>query len=312
VKNRSGARREENVIMARHLEGKVAAVTGGGRGIGREVCKALAKQGAAVVVNDLGVTVAGQKETSSPADEVVKEIKAADGVASSNHLDISTPEGGEGLVNQAIKEFGKLDILVNVAGILRDRMIFNMTVDEWDAVIRVHLRGHFCTMRPATAHMRERKFGRIINFSSNAAQGSPGQPNYAAAKAGILGLTYSTANSMQKYGVTCNAIFPGAATRMTDTIPAGRMPGAGDFNSATAVGTPSDPANVPPIIVYLCSDEAGEVTGQCFGASGYRITRYSHMKPERVLINNGPWNIDDIFKIFKQTLGVGLEPARMF
>jgi NAD(P)-dependent dehydrogenase (short-subunit alcohol dehydrogenase family) len=298
--------------MAGHLDGKVATVTGGGRGIGREVSKALARQGAAVVVNDLGVSVAGQQETVSPADDVVKEIKAAGGNASSNHMDISTPEGGEGLVNQAIKEFGKLDILVNVAGILRDRMIFNMTIDEWDAVIKVHLRGHFCTMRPATAHMRERKFGRIINFSSNAAQGSPGQPNYAAAKAGILGLTYSTANSMQKYGVTCNAIWPGAATRMTDSIPAGRMPGAGLITSANAAGTAMDPANVPPIIVYLCSDEAAEVTGQCFGASGFRITRYTHMRPERVLINNGPWDVEDVFKLFKQTLGVGLEPPRMF
>lgn len=298
--------------MAGHLEGKVAAVTGGGRGIGREVSKALAAQGAAVVVNDLGVTVAGQKETVSPADDVVKEIKSAGGSASSNHMDISTPEGGDGLVNQAVKEFGKLDILVNVAGILRDRMIFNMSVEEWDAVIKVHLRGHFCTMRPASAHMRERKFGRIINFSSGAAMGSPGQPNYAAAKAGILGLTYSAANSLQKYGVTVNAIMPGAATRMTDTIPAGRMPGAPLISSETAAGTPMDPANVPPVIVYLASDEAAEVTGQCFGASGYRITRYTHMKPDRVIINNGPWNIDQLFKIFKQTLGSGLEPARMF
>jgi NAD(P)-dependent dehydrogenase (short-subunit alcohol dehydrogenase family) len=298
--------------MARHLEGKVAAVTGGGRGIGREVCKALAAQGAAVVVNDLGVTVAGQKETVSPADDVAKEIKSGGGNASSNHMDISTPEGGEGLVNQAIKDYGKLDILVNVAGILRDRMIFNMTVDEWDAVVRVHLRGHFCTMRPASAHMRERKFGRIINFSSNSALGAPGQPNYAAAKAGILGLTYSSANALQKYGITCNAIMPGAATRMTDTIPAGRAPGAPDRSSETAAGTPMDPSNVPPIIVYLCSDEAADVTGQCFGASGYRITRYSHIKADRILINNGPWNIDDLFKTFKQTLGAGLEPARMF
>ena len=297
--------------MARHLEGKVAAVTGGGRGIGREVARALAAQGAAVVVNDLGVTVAGQKETSSPADDVAKEIKASGGVASSNHEDIATPEGGEALVNQAIKEYGKLDILVNVAGILRDRMIFNMTVEEWDAVIKVHLRGHFCTMRPATAHMRERRFGRIINFSSNSAQGSPGQPNYAAAKAGILGLTYSTANSMQKYGVTCNAIFPGAATRMTDSIPVGRMPGT-PGTSESAAGSVMDPANVPPIIVYLSSDEAADVNGQCFGASGYRISRYTHMKPDRVLMNQGPWDIDQLFKVFKATLGTGLEPPRMF
>jgi NAD(P)-dependent dehydrogenase (short-subunit alcohol dehydrogenase family) len=296
--------------MSRHLEGKVAAVTGGGRGIGREVCRALAAQGATVVVNDLGVSVAGQKETVSPADDVVKVIKAAGGNAAANHLDISTPEGGEGLVDQAIKEFGKLDILVNVAGILRDRMIFNMTIEEWDAVVRVHLRGHFCTMRPASAHMRERKFGRIINFSSNSALGAPGQPNYAAAKAGILGLTYSAANGLQKYGITCNAIMPGAATRMTDTIPEGRLPGTRPA-SEEATGTPMDPANVAPIIIYLASDEAANVNGQCFGASGYRITRFSHIEPERILYSNGPWDIDHLFKIFKSTLGTGMQPPRM-
>src|SRR5580692_6269580 len=288
--------------MIRHLEGKVAAVTGGGRGIGREVSRALAAQGAAVVVNDLGVSVAGQKETESPADEVAKEIKTAGGNAASNHLDISTPEGGEGLVNQAIKEFGKLDILVNVAGILRDRMIFNMSIEEWDAVIKVHLRGHFCTMRPASAHMREHKFGRIINFSSGAAMGSPGQPNYAAAKAGILGLSYSAANSLQKYGITVNAIMPGAATRMTDTIPEGRLPGTRPASEA-ATGTAMDPANVTPIIIFLASDEAAAVNGQCFGASGYRITRYTHIEPDRILSSNGPWDVDQLFKIFKRILG---------
>src|SRR6266436_6726049 len=290
-----------------HLDGKVAAVTGGGRGIGREVSKALAKQGAAVVVNDLGVSLAGEKETVSPADDVVKEIKAAGGNASSNHMDISTPEGGESLVNQAIKDFGKLDILVNIAGILRDRMIFNMSVEEWDDVIRVHLKGHYCTIKPASAHMRERKFGRIINFSSNSALGSPGQPNYAAAKAGILGLTYSSANSLHKYGITVNAIMPGASTRMTDTIPAGRMPGATGIPQSDKVeGTPRDPANVAPIVVFLASDQAADVTGQCFGASGYRITRYTHMKMDRAIFSVGPWDIDKLFEVFKSTLGQGL------
>jgi len=294
------------------LDGKSAAVTGAGRGIGRGVAKALAAQGAAVVVNDVGVTVAGEKEPSSPAADVVREIKAAGGKAVVNRDDISNVAGGESLVNQAIKDFGKLDILVNVAGILRDRMIFNMSEQEWDDVIRVHLKGHYCTMRPASAHMRERKYGRIINFSSQSALGSTGQPNYAAAKAGIVGLTYSSANALAKYNITCNAIMPGAATRMTDTIPAGRMPGAtGVPASETAEGTPRDPANIAPIVVFLASDEAAYVNGQVFGAAGYRITRYSHIVPERVLMSDKPWQIDQLFEVFKNTLGVDLIPPRM-
>ncbi|MGH7779843.1 MAG: SDR family oxidoreductase [Candidatus Binataceae bacterium] len=294
------------------LDGKVAAITGGGRGIGRGIAKLFAQHGAQLVVNDLGVTVAGETTTVSPADDVVKEIKAAGGTAVSNHMDIAAVEGGEGLVNQAIKEFGKLDILVNVAGILRDRMIFNMGEKEWDDVIRVHLKGHYCTMRPASAHMRERKFGRIINFSSNSALGSPGQPNYAAAKAGILGLTYSSANALSKYGITVNAIMPGAATRMTDTVPAGRMPGAtGLPASESAEGTPRDPANVAPIVLFLASDAASGVTGQCFGASGYRIMRYRHIVPDKILYNDGPWDIDHLFERLKSTLLVDLGTPRM-
>src|SRR6266478_7127951 len=273
----------------------------------------MAAHGVAVVVNDLGGTVDGKKEPSTPADEVVAEIKASGGVAVPNSLDIATVSGGQGVVDHAIREFGKLDILVNVAGILRDRMIFNMAEEEWDEVIRVHLKGHYCTIRPASAHMRERKSGRIINFSSNSALGSPGQPNYAAAKAGILGLTYSCATSLQKYGITVNAIMPGAATRMTDSIPAGRMPGvSGLAASESAEGTPRDPANVAPIIVYLASDQAADVTGQCFGASGYRITRYTHMKMDRAIFSIGPWDIDKLFEVFKSTLGQGLEAVNMF
>ena len=293
------------------LDGKVAAVTGSGRGIGREVAKLMAAHGAKVVVNDFGVTVDGKEPSSKPAKEVVKEIKAAGGVAVANAGDIATVAGGEALVNQAIKEFGQLDILVNVAGILRDRMLFNMSEKEWDDVIRVHLKGHYCTMRPASAHMRERKTGRIINFSSNSALGSPGQPNYAAAKAGILGLTYSSAVAFKKYNITVNAIMPGAATRMTDTIPAGRFGSTGVPQSESAEGTPRDPANIAPICLFLASDDAAEVTGQCFGASGYRIMRYTHIVPEKIIYNNGPWNVDELFERLKTTLLVDMEPPRM-
>ena len=229
-------------------------------------------------------------------------------------MDIATVEGGEGLVNQAIKEFGKLDILVNVAGILRDRMIFNMSEQEWDDVIRVHLKGHYCTIIPASAHMRERKYGRIINFSSNSALGSPGQPNYAAAKAGILGLTYSARELAAKYNITVNAIMPGAATRMTDTIPRGQDAGRDRHSSSSesAEGTPRDPANVAPLVVFLASDDAANVSGQCFGASGYRITRYTHMvRADKVLVNNGPWNVHELFERLKNTLLTDLSQPRM-
>ena len=294
------------------LDGKVAAVTGAGRGIGRGIAKAMAAHGAAVVVNDLGVSVAGEQETKSPADDVVAEIRKAGGKAASNHLDIATMAGGKGLVDQAIKEFGKLDIVVNTAGILRDRMIFSMSEEEWDAVIKVHLKGHFCTIHYASIHMRERKAGRIINFSSNAALGAPGQPNYAAAKAAILGLTYSCANALQKYGVTTNAILPGAATRMTDTVPAARMPGAQMISSEQAEGTPMDPANVAPLVVFLASDEAAGINGQAFGASGYRITHYTAIQATKQLVNSGPWDIDRLFKLFRPTFGRELKAPTMF
>ena len=293
------------------LDGKVAAVTGGGRGIGRAVARAMAAHGAAVVVNDLGVTVDGKKESSTPADKVVAEIKASGGVAVANAMDIATVTGAQGLVDQAIREFGKLDILVNVAGILRDRMIFNMTEEEWDEVIRVHLKGHYCTIRPASAHMRERKQGRIINFSSGAALGAPGQPNYAAAKAAILGLTYSSAVALAKYNITVNAIMPGASTRMTDSIPQGRMPGGNFRPSTEATNSILDPSNVAPVVVFLASDEAQYINGQAIGAMGYRVTRYSHIVPERVLMGDGPWTVERLAHAFKSALGTDLVPPRM-
>ncbi len=297
--------------MGSHLEGKSAIVTGAGRGIGRGIAIALASEGASVVVNDLGGSVDGQGSGHSPADEVVATIGEAGGEAQPNYADVADHRQAEGLVRQALDAYGKLDILVNVAGILRERMIFNMTEDEWDAVIRVHLKGTYNTTHFASIHWRQtRNGGRLINFSSGAGiNGSAGQPNYAAAKAGLIGFTKSCANALARYGVTSNAIAPGASTRMTDRglasqddTQAGRPP------SEAADSGERDPGNVAPAVVYLCSDEAANVSGRVIGASGYQITLYSEITPERQIFSDGPWDIDQLFERAPETIFAGLTP----
>src|SRR5215208_6464689 len=201
--------------MANRLEGKVAIVTGGGRGIGRAEALLLASEGAAVVVNDFGGSPAGEGGDRGPADEVVDEIKKMGGRAAANYGSVSDMSTGEAVVKQALDEFGRLDILVNNAGILRDRMIFNMDEAEWDAVIAVHLKGHFTTTKFASIVMRQQRSGRIVNTSSESGLGNLGQANYSAAKEGITGLTRTLALDLGKYGVTANAIRPRAATRLT-------------------------------------------------------------------------------------------------
>ncbi|MFQ5925792.1 MAG: SDR family NAD(P)-dependent oxidoreductase, partial [Dehalococcoidia bacterium] len=203
--------------MGDRLKGKVAVVTGAGRGIGRAEALLLAEEGAKVVVNDLGGAPDGSGEATSPADEVVKEIKDRRGEAVANYDSVATPEGGENIIKTAIDTFGRLDILINNAGILRDRMVFNMSPEEWDAVIKVHLYGHFNCTRPACVIFRQQRSGRIINTSSEAGLGNMGQANYSAAKEGIVGFTRTVARDMGRYGVTCNAIRPIAATRLTVT-----------------------------------------------------------------------------------------------
>jgi NAD(P)-dependent dehydrogenase (short-subunit alcohol dehydrogenase family) len=252
------------------MEGKVAIVTGAGRGLGRAEALELAGLGVRVVVNDFGRTLQGEEE-KSPADAVVDEITAAGGEAVADHGDVADWDLSRELVEAAVDRFGQLDILVNNAGFLRDRMLFNMSEEDFDAVIRVHLKGHFCMSRHAAAYWRDRSkaangpvYGRLVNTSSEAGLfGSPGQPNYAAAKAGIIALTLATANSVGRYGVTANAIAPRARTRMTETIPGFEAPDP-DFDRFA-------PENVSPLVAYLASPAAARVSGQLFVVYGRMI-----------------------------------------
>ena len=253
-------------------EGRVAIVTGAGRGLGREHALELARQGAKVVVNDLGTTLNGVLEASGPAHDVVALIRAEGGEAVANGADVADFDQAAGLVRQAIETFGRLDILVNNAGFVRDRMLVNTSEEEWDAVIRVHLKGHFAPLRHAAEYWRgEAKAGRtpdarVINTSSGAGlQGSVGQASYSAAKAGIAGLTLVAAHELGRYGVTVNAIAPSARTRMTE----------GAFSEAMAVpesGFDSmNPANVSPIVAWLASGSSAAVTGRVIEIEGGRI-----------------------------------------
>jgi NAD(P)-dependent dehydrogenase (short-subunit alcohol dehydrogenase family) len=285
------------------LDGRVAIVTGAGRGIGRSVALLLARRGAAVVVNDLGAAVDGSGSDATPAQQVVKEITEAGGKAVANGADISDHAAAEGLVRDAIESFGRLDVLVNVAGILRDRMVFNMAEQEWDDVIRVHLKGTFNTTKFAAAHWRslreETAQNRIINFTSvSGLHGSPGQPNYAAAKMGIVGLTYSSANALAKYGVTVNAISPGAATRMTATVPQDRRRAG-----LPAVNDERSPDNVAPIVAYLASEQSGWITGRIIHSSGYEIALYNNPQPVSRLIGTAPWDVDDLAAQVERSFG---------
>jgi NAD(P)-dependent dehydrogenase (short-subunit alcohol dehydrogenase family) len=298
--------------MAGRFDGKTAIVTGAGRGIGRGIALLMAQEGAKVIVNDLGVSVDGEGADQTPAQQVVNEIKAAGGEALANYADVADMDQAEDLVRTALNEWGRMDVLVNVAGILRDRMVFNMTEEEWDAVVRVHMKGTFATTRFASIHWRQaREGGRLINFTSGSGLfGAPGQPNYAAAKMGIWGFTLSCARALGRYGVTANSIAPGAATRMTDTVPGERRQNPGNVTRADdAVGTERDPANIAPTVAYLASEEGGWITGRCFGVSGYRVTLYNNIAPQVVLQGNGAWTVDALAKQFKPTFGQAIPPA---
>ncbi|MET7572557.1 SDR family oxidoreductase [Streptomyces sp. NPDC005492] len=259
--------------MSRICDGRVVVVTGAGRGLGRAHALAFAAEGARVVVNDLGVGLDGTPDPDSPAARVVAEIRATGGEAVAHGGDIATTEGAASLVTTALETYGRLDTLVNNAGYLRDRMLVNLDEDDWDAVLRVHLKGHFLPLKHAAAHWRaETKAGRtptarIINTSSGAGLlGSVGQGNYSAAKAGIIGLTLVASAELARYGVQVNAIAPAARTRMTEHTFAETMTAPDSGFDAMA------PENVSPLVVWLGSAASTGVTGRVFEAEGGRIT----------------------------------------
>ena len=278
------------------LEGKVIAITGAGRGIGRAVALECARHGAKVVVNDYGVSMSGEEPTSEVADAVVQEIKELGGEAVAVADSVATMAGGERIVATAVETFGKIDGVVCVAGILRERMLFNMTEQEWDPVIETHLKGTFTVFRAATAVMRKQEYGTLIGFTSGVGQlGSVAQANYAAAKAGIISLVRSAAVGMQKYGVTANCVAPVANTRMSDGVPGG-------------LAESGEPEDVARLVVFLLSDAAKEITGQTYTAVGGRIALWSQPREIRSMVKDGGWSVEEIAENLMSKIGIDEMP----
>ncbi|MCX5999527.1 MAG: SDR family NAD(P)-dependent oxidoreductase [Chloroflexi bacterium] len=297
--------------MAKRLEGKAAVVTGGGQGIGKAVCLELARQGAKVVVNDLGGSKSGEGADVSVAQKVADEIKKAGGTAVASTKSVTDFAAAEQTIKMCVENFGKIDILVNCAGILRDRMIFNMAEAEWDAVIAVHLKGMFNMIRHAAPIMRQQKWGRIVSTTSDAWRGAPGQPNYSAAKGGMVSLTYTVAQELGKYNVTCNCIAPMAATRMTlddevkarfrREVEAGRVTEQGYQELVNMPG----PEFVAPVVAYLCTEEGAAINGKVIGTFGRRVALYSAPVEIRGIYGDnkqGPWSVDELVALVPKTL----------
>jgi NAD(P)-dependent dehydrogenase (short-subunit alcohol dehydrogenase family) len=295
------------------LDGRVAVVTGAGRGIGRGVALELARAGARVVVNDHGVSLDGREPSSEPANGVVEAIRRAGGEAVASAESVTDWGAAERIIGTAVTHFGRVDILVTCAGILRDRMIFNMSEEEFDAVVAVHLKGTFNCVRHACGPMRAQGWGRIITFSSGAGLfGNPGQSNYGAAKAGISGLTKVAARDLGKYGITVNAICPVAGTRMTLTPEVLR---ARDIRKAQGIVREErglaqienlNPDDIAPMVAFLASDHAADVNGQFFLVVGSQISLLSQPRPVRTIYKAGRWTLDELDAVVPVTLAQGL------
>ncbi len=302
--------------MGDRLKGKVAVVTGSGRGIGRAEALALAAEGAKVVVNDIGTALDGAGSSRTPAEDVAQEIKKLGGEASANYDSVATPEGGENIIKAAIDNFGRVDIVVNNAGISRDRMIFNMSEEEWDTVMKVHLYGAFHVTKPACVYFRQQRSGRIVNTSSLSGLGYVGQANYSAAKEGVVGFTRTVAIDMGRYGVTCNAIRPIAHTRMA--LPSepntdrkqhphrGTAIAVEDLNTAEVQET-STPEMIAPLVVWLATDEAANINGRVFFVGGGTIGMYR--KPEiitSISAKGKVWSLEELLDLMPEKVTKGV------
>ncbi len=289
----------------RTLEGKVAVVTGAGRGIGREIALMMAGEGARVVVNDLGGSARGEEPDETVAEQVVKEIKAAGGEAAANTDSVASWEGAHRIIETALDHFGRIDIVVNNAGILRDRMVFKMSEEEWDAVIAVHLKGSFNCIRAAAPHMREQKWGRFINFTSTSGLiGNIGQANYGAAKMGIVALSKITALDMKRYQVTSNCIAPFAWTRLIATIPTEDEAQKARVEKLKKMS----PADVASLAVFLAGEKASGISGQVFGVRGKEIFLFSQPRIVRSLHKSDGWSIEDLEGMLEPALKSHFSP----
>ncbi len=293
------------------LDGKVAIITGAGRGIGREHALALAEAGAKVIVNDIGGSSAGEGEDTSPAQSVADEVKAAGGEATANYDNVADFQGAENMIKQSIADFGRLDILINNAGIIRDRMLVNLSEDEWDAVINVHLKGHYAPTRHAAAYWREQSKagnqinGRVINTSSpSGVFGNVGQTNYGAAKAGIAAFTIISALELGRYGVTVNCLAPNARTRLTEQT-------FGDISVPEGEFDAMDPANIAPVIIALCADDAQDITGQCFFVYGGVVNVLKPWDSGTLLTKDSMWEPEELLAKLKEEFPQGIAPEGM-
>ena len=295
--------------MANLLQDKVAIVTGAGRGVGKGVAHQLAEEGAKVVVVDLGVNVDGTGANQSVAEQVANEIREAGGTAVACAESVATMAGGENIIQTAIDSFEKLDIVVTCAGILRDRMVFNMSEEEWDDVIAVHLKGTFTIVKNACILFRQQRSGRVITFSSTSGlYGNSGQANYGAAKDGIAGFTRVVARDMGRYGVTANSISPSASTRMTTSVPeeARSLRASRGITSGSSTTLRGEPEDIAPFVTWLASDESSHVNGHVFHVTAGLISLLNEPDPIKTIHKEGRWTLEELAKVFPATLGLEL------